>query len=315
MSLIVVTYKADMNKLFVTINSILAQKDVGFEIIITNDGKDEWDENTIQQYLQLKNFHNYTITSLDENKGTTWNCWNGLMFCKGKYVMTLSPGDYLNGENVLRKWIDNIEENKAVVSFSDCIHYQYQNGKVEPISVKMHPQTVSQYYGGYWSYNYLVFNDLVTGACMLTETYTFVSYINEILDKVKYAEDNVYRMMAFNEEKACYYNEDAILYEHGTGISTQNNREWNNRLSKDWDATDNILLSWECKNTRLYDNFKRVVESRKIQSRVNQKFRRLLIHGYIKYALRNKLHPRMSKLKVDNLYVERIHKGILSEKR
>ena len=299
-----------MDKLFVTINSILAQRDVTFEIIITNDGKDEWDANTIQQYLQKKNFHNFTITSLDENKGTTWNCWNGLMHCKGMYVKILSPGDYLNGDEVLRNWLDNIEENNAVVSFSDCIHYQYKNGKVIPISVRMNPQTINQYYSGEWSYNYLVFNDLVTGACSLVETLTLVFYINEILDKVKYAEDNVYRMMAFNEEKACYYNKDAILYEHGTGISTQKSNVWGEKLLRDWNATDKILLSWECKNTRLYDNYKRVVELKNIQSGVDRKFRRFLVDGYVEYTIRNKLCPRMSMLNIDDLYIEEIHKGI-----
>ena len=44
-SVLLVTYNADWNKLKQTIESIIAQKDVSFELIIADDGsKIRWDE-------------------------------------------------------------------------------------------------------------------------------------------------------------------------------------------------------------------------------------------------------------------------------
>ena len=83
---------------------------------------------------------------------------------------------------------------------------------------------------------------------MLSDRKKTIEYLRLILNKVKYAEDNIYRLMIYQKEKAVWFEENVVLYEVGTGISTSENKKWKNKLEMDWVATNCILMSW-LKNT------------------------------------------------------------------
>ena len=53
---------------------------------------------------------------------------------------------------------------------------------------------------------------------MLANTKIAQKYLELILDKVIYAEDNIYRLMMYKNEKATWFDGKPVLYEFGSGI-------------------------------------------------------------------------------------------------
>ncbi len=308
-SLLIGTYNPDYKKLFITINSGLLQKNIDLQIVISDDGSQSFELDKLIEFFETKQFHNYVIVSLAKNGGTTRNYNNGLRYCKGDYTKLISPGDYLNGEDCLATWYEYIKNNNAVVSFSDCIHYYYENDEVKTVSVKSDPQNNKNFYRNSWAYNYLVFDDIVTGACTLASTEKLQKYSDLLLGKVIYAEDNIYRLMAYNNEPACYYDKDTVLYEHGSGVSTNGNKKWLERIFADYVAADSIMLEWN-KDSVVAKRFAKIANIRKEKRVVLRKFKVLFFlisSGKYKFVLKRKFKPRYTNVSIDMDYVNQIH--------
>ncbi len=302
-SVLVAIYKPNKSKLLTTLKSIIAQKNIKKQIVISDDGTDDFDSSYIEEFMEKNSFSDYYINSCGQNKGTVYNVLEGLKYCKAKYTKVLSPGDYLYGLDVLRRWVDYINISEADVSFGKSIHYEYDNDKMIPIRVNPHPQKMQNFYRNMWEYNYLIFDDICTGAAVLTNTKKMIEYIDLIKDKVIYAEDNIYRLMAYKGERACYFNENVILYEHGLGVSTSNNNYWSERLSADWEATNNLILKNKCPNKLVELNFKRKIHFSKYNT-IFRKASYIMINGFI-YKL-SLLIKNKTDDKVDEEYVELI---------
>lgn len=308
-SLLIGTYNPDYNKLFVTINSGLIQKNIDLQIVISDDGSKSFESDRIINYFEYKQFHNFVIVSLANNGGTTRNYNNGLEYCKGEYTKFISPGDYLNGEDCLSSWYEYIQSENAVVAFSDCIHYYYDNDEVKTLSVKANPQNIKNFYKGSWAYNYLVFDDIVTGACTLAKTELLRKYSELLLGKVIYAEDNIYRLMAYNNEPACYFDKDTVLYEHGSGVSTNGNQKWLDRIFADYVAADSIMLQWN-NDSVVAKQFAKIAYIRTEKRVLLRKFKVLIFlisSGKYKFVLKKKFKPRYTNISFDADYVDRIH--------
>ncbi len=308
-SLLIGTYNPDYKKLFITINSGLIQKNVDLQIVITDDGSKSFDHNRIIHYFESKHFHNYVIVSLESNGGTTKNYYNGLKYCKGEYTKLISPGDYIYGQDCLASWCDYIKKNKSALSFSDCIQYYYDNNEFKTLSVLSAPQNTKDFYKESWSYNYLVFDDIVLGACTLVKTDLLRKYIKYILGTVIYAEDNIYRLMAYNNESACYFDKIAVLYEHGLGVSTNGNQQWLDRIFTDYVAADSIMLNWN-NDSVVAKQFAKIADIRKEKRFIIRKFKVLfflITSGKIKYVMKRRFKPRYTTVLYDIDYVNQIH--------
>ena len=308
-SLLIGTYNPDISKLLVTINSGIVQENVDLQIVITDDGSKSFDPKPIISFFESVSFHDYVITALEENRGTTNNFYNGLKYCKGEYTKLISPGDYLNGTDCLSKWLAYIKENKAVVSFASCVHYCYENDSVKAVSVIADPQNIKDFYKNSWAYNYIVFDDVVTGACTLAKTGKLLEYSEYILDKVIYTEDNIYRLMAYNNEPACYFDKDTVLYEHGSGVSTNGNQKWLDRIFADYVAADSIMLQWN-NDSVVAKQFAKIAYIRTEKRVLLRKFKVLIFlisSGKYKFVLKKKFKPRYTNISFDADYVDRIH--------
>ena len=308
-SLLIGTYNPDISKLLVTINSGIVQEKVDLQIVITDDGSKSFDPKPIISFFESVSFHDYVITALEENRGTTKNFYNGLKYCKGEYTKLISPGDYLNGTECLSKWLGYIKENKAVVSFAGCVHYCYEYDSVKAVSVIADPQNIKDFYKNSWAYNYIVFDDVVTGACTLAKTEKLLEYSEYILDKVIYTEDNIYRLMSYNNEPACYFDKDTVLYEHGSGVSTNGNQKWLDRIFADYVAADSIMLQWN-NDSVVAKQFAKIAYIRTEKRVLLRKFKVLIFlisSGKYKFVLKKKFNPRYTNISFDADYVDRIH--------
>lgn len=250
-SVVVATYNPNKHKLFMTLRSLLVQKGISLEIIIADDGSSVQDFSEAEALFAQHDFQNYTILANQKNQGTVANILSGVKQCSGAFIKLISPGDFLNGETVLHDWIEQAKNHQF--SFCDVVCYQELDGQFHLLQTKAHPVTVMCYQvqdpeDARW--NYLIYNDLILGAATLCRKELLLDYLQQIAGKIIYAEDNIYRLMHYDGIIPHYFPCDALIYEHGSGISTGANPVWTQRLIADWKACDKLLSARGC-NTLL----------------------------------------------------------------
>lgn len=303
-------YHPDPEKLIYTINSVLVQREIKPQIVISDDGSLSFDFVKIIEYFEQCGFHDYVICALEKNSGTVKNFNNGIKYCKGEYVKPISPGDILYGAFVLRNWVDFIRANAADVSFANVIYHHFNKKKIVPIKVKAHPQIIDLYYKNLWSYNYLIFDDIVVGAATIVKTEVMREFEGYLKDKVIYADDNAYRLMAYRKKKMCYFDTDAVLYEYGTGMSTSGQKVWSERLDKDWNQANDIILSWIENNeiNELTESLRYVAGLHRNGTKFERMLSNVRIGGKLKYQFRKRLMTRYTSSQIDEDYIDLISK-------
>ena len=294
-SVIVITYNQPLSKLLKTLDSIIMQEGVSFEVIVCDDGSRINYERELIWYFTLKNFSQYTLLFHDKNRGTVINYYSGLEKARGEYSKLISPGDCLAGRQTLSRWIRFLRERKAEWSFSDTYYYRSGEQKTNYFRANAEPQFIRPYIAHDDSrcmWNYFALKDIANGAAILGRTQTQIHYCKIIKDYgIKYAEDHIYRLMMFHGIVGCYFSEAAIYYEYGTGISSSKQTIWNGRLVEDRKKLIQILLDVKNKSPQQ----QRMVNAF-IQNSKSGKFRKICIHGKVKLWLRFLFHPRLTPL-------------------
>lgn len=304
-SALVVCYKPNLKKLIMTLKSFIYQKDVCMQIVISDDGSeiDHFDE--IKAFFAEYKFKDYVLVKNTKNVGTVQNCISGIEKCVGTYIKGISPGDYLAEENALRKWLDYMKSNNLSVCGGDyyCYHFN-DEGKVEYTKALLHPR-ITGLKDFSLRLDYLINNDLFLGAAILCDRELFLKYLRMIENKVVYAEDNTYRLMAYCGEKIGFFNQKTVIYEVGTGISTCNDSKWQSLIRKDWETTDIIMLNMPTKDLKLQLIFKKFNKLNKIEGK-SKYFFYLKIRGLFLLKLKAKISSRISSRKLPVEWIKKI---------
>ena len=299
-SVIVITYNQELSKLIQTLDSILIQEGLTFEIIICDDGSKKQYEDELRYYFTLKNFSQYTLVFHDHNKGTVSNYYSGLKIAKGRYSKLLSPGDFFTENDVLYKWLQFMKDNNAEWSFSDAYYYHSNNGKMNYLRIKAMPQMIRPYIikdKDRCIWNYFAFNDIAFGAMIIGRTHTQLHFCRIIKDKgIKYCEDYIYRFMMFYGIVGCYFPNAAICYEYGTGVSTSGSNRWRKMLVEEKRKLIQILLNIKDKS----ELQKRIVNAMIIFNNSN-KIRKLFIRGKIFHSMKCHFYPRLTPIPEESL--------------
>lgn len=306
-SVLVLTYNPDFGKLCMTLRSILYQRKIELQIVIADDGSqiDYFDD--IKSFFEKYNYENYKLTKSLRNMGIVSNVANGLKLCDGEYIKLISPGDYLNGCNILHDWADYMRRKDLAVSAADAIYYSFDaNGLANSIISKSFPQ-IKNLCGKKLKYNYLLNNDIFLGATTLCKKDIMNRYINLIEGKVVYAEDSIYRIMIYNDEKVGFFDANTIIYEKGTGVSTCNESRWQNLLNHDWAATNEIILEQPTADLKFRKKMKLVNEiflSKKTGGRRYIEY--FKIRGLVLRKLRIRLFPRFATSDLPTEWIEKL---------
>ncbi len=276
------------------------------QVVICDDGSAEFPYTIITDFFRMHNFEDYVICLSQENQGIVKNVINGIAECRGEYVKTISPGDYLYGENALFDWLDFLRKNKADFSVCNAIYYSLaENGSFQAIKCRRNPQVIENYFYGNWFYNYLIFDDIALGASALVKNSVLSEYLVLIEDEVIYAEDNVFRVMAADRRSMAYYNSDALLYEYGTGISTAQDSSWQDKLADDWDATDRIIIQRLNNDDSLKKQFKKIVAVRN-RGITGQIYKALFVKGWLVNKVQCKIHRVYTNIDMDSSYIRQL---------
>lgn len=240
-SIIISMYNPDWNKLVLTLDSIVEQKNIDFEIVICDDGSEQNFENEIQEYFENNSFEKYKLVMNPNNQGTVKNVISAFKVARGKYVKNISPGDYFYDDFVMSKFDDVIKKSDADIFFGNAVFFYdkvKENGMKERFLYpeKHNPIDFAPYIrnnGKQIRFNYLVRHDYILGASFVTKRELQLEYLLKIENYVKYAEDCSFVWMVAAGCKVKYIDIPFIWYEYGTGISTQRSDKWEKILYED----------------------------------------------------------------------------------
>lgn len=268
-SVIVATYFPEKEKLMATLRSIVSQKDCSFEIVIADDGSDNFYEQDIRHYLDGIGVCDYQIFAHAENQGTVKNLLDGARVAKGKYVKTISPGDLLYDAYTLHNVCAFMEKHGAKVAFGDMVFYTNENNQFKIIQRKF-PCDNRIYEVSEKPYNYrkvlkhqLIYSDFISGASDLYERETFCAAMEEIQGTVLYTEDSAYQLFAAKNMRIYKVPYRIVWYEYGTGISTNTESALFSRIDQDfynfyrmmiqkYANTPYLKRAWRFWNRRMY---------------------------------------------------------------
>ncbi len=304
-SVILLLYNSDNDAIKKTIDSIVCQKDVEAEIILSDDcSKNQCVEYAVE-YLKDIGYNNHKVLTHPENVGTTQNIYDALELVSNKYLKCIGAGDLLYSENTLSDIYDFMEAEKCTMCFGKIqAFYVDENGNNCLIPYFL-PSDIKAFQKGKADTvkaNIIKNHGWIIGASMFYETSGFKKYLAQILDSVRYCEDLLQVTLLLNDEKISLYPKGAVYYEVGSGIST-NQSGPSPRLVKDHSKFWSMLIKKYPDNKLV----KKGYYMQRLQS-INEPLRRklaIILHnpGYIIMMLKTKAQKKRYEIK---------EKGILS---
>ncbi len=232
MSVLMCIYNSEWNKTRQTINSVITQKGIDYELIISDDGSRDDNIERIIEYLRFKNFNSYKLVKSDKNQGIIKSVISGLAVAKGEFIKPISPGDFLYDENTLRKLYDFMKSNELKCVFGNVVYYRRSSNSVEICSRMRSPVRPERYslnrsINGKRRYNLLHSGGLINGFSLCYHRKTWRYYLGKLENHIKYVEDNTsLMMMLLDDIDIVYLNENIGWYEYGEGISTNGDDKW-----------------------------------------------------------------------------------------
>lgn len=297
-SVCVVTYNPQKEKLMETLESIVRQKYANLQIILSDDGSEEPFFNEAREFLDKANITDYKLVEAPENQGTVKNVEQALLAADGVFIKTISPGDCLTEDTILSDWIKHLMDSGRQWSFSNAIYYSRKSGGVPTVHRQpANPQLVDCYTrhdDDTCRWNYVVLDDLALGAAIVCERELMIRYIEQIVGIVKYAEDNIFRLMMFHGILPDYFPEEAVLYECDSGISTCGDSVWSKRVWADWTATDELMLAQTAFGDELQKKMQAALRRKKGWSAQKKKWLQYTEKGRIYKRFRYYWHRRLT---------------------
>ena len=228
-----------------TLNSIINQENVSFELIIADDGSIESNKDLIEAYAKKRQVANFHFVANPINQGTVKNCLSGLAVASGKYVYLISPGDYLFDKDTLSEFYTYAHNHNADICFGNTQCYKEQGGSFELVNDRL-PRFPRIYN---WKFsNYLigriglVYGQRIFGPAYLRKTEVIVEYLEKIKGQIIYMEDTPTTLLyLLDGNHLTYFDRYVVWYEHEAGITSSDGGGMNPRIAKDNQSFEEML--------------------------------------------------------------------------
>lgn len=289
-SVVVLTYYPDKVKLISTIKSVLLQENVSFEILIADDGSDDFFKEDIKKIMSEYNFTDFKFIDHSENQGTVINFYDAVMQSSGRIIKPISPGDYLYDNNTLFKVCNFMDEQDADAAFGDLIYYSNDGkfvvyDKLAPIYDKLYLD-YNAYNSGKIAKYLIKYSDSICGAALFYRSSILREYLPKVIGTVIYAEDAITQILALESKRILKIKDFVVFYEYGTGISTQGVFN-NNRMLSDFIRFYELLIKMFPKKRYIKNAIKRFNLFNK-NKRISYYLYRLTTFGNNIYSLKQK---------------------------
>lgn len=233
-SVLILSYNSDYIKMLRTIDSVLKQKKVSFEIIICDDASKENHFQQLKTYLSDKQV-DFQLLGGDQNMGTVRNILRGLKKACGTYTKLIGAGDMLYNENTLYEVSCFMQKEQTPCCFGMLHGYREKDGKFYSAS-QSSPRDILAYRQmdtARICRNLMLCEDWVSGASIFATTAYYLKYISLLEGKVIYCEDWATGLAAADHVYLSLLDQYVVWYEVGDGISTSPNMEFQKKIAKD----------------------------------------------------------------------------------
>lgn len=238
-SVILLSYHSRKKEFFATLNSIIAQKDCSYELIIADDGSPDFFQSEIEAFLDSRRILNYQILCAEKNRGTVCNLLRAVQAAKGKYIKPISPADYLYDAYTLRDLGAFMEKKQAKAAFGSMVFY-HNEGIFQTFRIRF-PFRHQIYQADRNRYSFrralkmqFVLGDTLCGAAAIYDRELFRQSLEMLTPSVVYAEDLVFQLLAAQNIRIYHMDRKILWYEYGSGISTQTPSNTFSRLDTDF---------------------------------------------------------------------------------
>jgi len=119
-SIIILSYK-NYHYIYETLASVLSQDYDTIEIVVSNDGSDDFDKTAVNKYLQKNkksNIKNIVINNNSKNLGTVKNINKAIKLSKGEYIIMIAADDVMYENKTTTKLINafnTLPKNELIV--------------------------------------------------------------------------------------------------------------------------------------------------------------------------------------------------------
>ena len=234
-TVVVVTYNSDLNKLYSTLLSIIKQKNISIQIVISDYGSFNFEKESLEKWFEKNSVLDYKIVTSEINTGTVKNVIRGVKAADAEIVKSISPGDLLYDEYVLYKIVSFMKKENLKLAFGKGAYYSQEDDNIRLYDF-CNPKDLEPYKAKNKlkiQKNYLLYRDYVLGALFVTNKMLLLNYLAKIDGLVKYAEDCSVIMMIADGIEIGFLDEFLIWYEYGSGISTNGSKVWAERIRND----------------------------------------------------------------------------------
>ena len=243
LSILLVQYRPDEGELRRTLASLLRQSCRDFELVVADDGSDEDFFPLTRKILAENGFTGAKFVKLTPNGGTVKNVLNGAKQAAGKWVFTVSPGDYLYDADTVAWLLEVLHRDAPRVAFGRLACYTDRNGtpirRPGDAPFDRTPYRPGAYDAKTAKRNMLLYDDGISGAGLVYERELLVQALEKMAGRVLLAEDFAARLFAVENIPIVGYDRCIAWYEVGTGVST--NEGARARMLRDWRAMVELL--------------------------------------------------------------------------
>lgn len=272
-SVIVLTYKPNWEKLRSTLLSIVRQEDINYEIIICDDGSEQDYRKEVEAFLERNSIREYLYNKNEINVGTVQNYLSGLRKAQGRYVFGISPGDMLFNETILKDMVRFCDERQIKICFGNAVYYNQKDGIPKVFSGVNAPKRPCFYSENtpFSVMKRMFFNgEGILGVTYFKDRECALECFERIADCAVYLEDKCSTAVALAKGyRIVYFPKTIVWYEKGSGISTAGNGAWIQKLSNDYNQ---VIFSLKKEYPRDHD-----IDAVYIRKKYKSKIKKLII--------------------------------------
>ncbi len=234
-SVIVLCYNCEEKALTHTIDSIICQEEVDFEIILADDASSNDCLSFGEKLLKDRDFTKFKVLSHPINVGTVQNIYDAMEMVEGKYVKCIGAGDLLFNKTILKDVKEFMDSQECAMSYGRMQAYRYNQEAVEYLDYCV-PSDICAHIKGNKKRvkkNIIENHGWIPGASMFYDAAKFKEYLKELTGVVRYCEDLLQVNLLMKDEMLSYLPFAAMYYEVGSGISTNKESGSYKRIKKD----------------------------------------------------------------------------------
>lgn len=275
-SVAILVYKSNYKAVLATVMSVIKQSYQSYEIVISDDGTDSLDYNSLKSEIESKWQGKLTILNNPENVGTIQHCINVASVCTGKYIKLLGAGDLLHDPNSLQSIVDFMDNNNLKVGIGRMMGYTRSLNNIQLCKYKAPLYDAPYLIGNIKCIrrNLVYKKDYICGASMFYNREYMIEKFKVLGEHLRYVEDLSEYLVVFDNEKIMMLDRVIVYYELNTGIST-------NPTENTSSFTKNDFISFWRMIENYTDNHREIIRFRayaKIESLTkSERVKRLLL--------------------------------------